>query len=122
MRFAILLLVVASMAVDAKNIGPADRFLQRWGRSDQDSKIVGGSPVDLGDRPYQIVLYWFGGFICGGSIYDADTVITASHCCDGNSASSLSIGAGGLEYDDMPIVRGLYHLPTVLRDSLNRPQ
>ena len=36
--------------------------------------------------------------MCGGSIIGDNTVLTAAHCCDGKSASSISVRAGTLEH------------------------
>jgi len=54
-------------------------------------RIVGGINAALGEFPYIISLQiWEGGHICGGSIYDEQTVVTAAHCIDGMSESRLS--------------------------------
>ena len=39
-----------------------------------------------------------GRLMCGGSIIGDNTVLTAAHCCDGVSASSISVRAGTLEH------------------------
>ena len=39
-----------------------------------------------------------GRLMCGGSIIGDNTVLTAAHCCDGKSASSISVRAGTLEH------------------------
>ncbi|KAI4459627.1 polyserase-related [Holotrichia oblita] len=59
-----------------------------------DGRIIGGSSVDISAYPYQISLLWWGSHICGGSIISQRYVVTAAHCTDGSSASSLSIRAG----------------------------
>ncbi|KAK9695315.1 Trypsin [Popillia japonica] len=59
-----------------------------------DGRIIGGSSVDISQYPYQVSLLWWGSHICGGSIISASYVVTAAHCTDGSSASSLSIRAG----------------------------
>ena len=54
--------------------------------------IVGGKPAKPGKFPYQVRLYESfedeKGF-CGGSIIDAEWILTAQHCVDGASASSM---------------------------------
>lgn len=57
-------------------------------------RIVGGEETGVNELPYQVSFQYFGSHICGGSIYNANTVITAAHCCDVGSASSFSISAG----------------------------
>jgi secreted trypsin-like serine protease len=65
------------------------------GGEDGADKIVGGTPADIADFPWQISMQTQGGFhFCGGSILDADFILTASHCVDGQSAASMRIVAG----------------------------
>merc|ERR1712123_492893 len=54
-------------------------------------RIVGGEDAYYGEFPHQIVLLRGG---VGGSLIAADRVITAGHCCDGQSASGLGIRVG----------------------------
>ncbi|KAJ0425017.1 trypsin-like cysteine/serine peptidase domain-containing protein [Aspergillus carlsbadensis] len=56
--------------------------------------IVGGDEASIEEYPYQIQLLSNGRLICGGSIISNQYVVTAAHCTDGASASSLSIRAG----------------------------
>ncbi|KAL3441852.1 trypsin-like cysteine/serine peptidase domain-containing protein [Aspergillus insuetus] len=56
--------------------------------------IVGGDEASIEEYPYQIQLLSNGRLICGGSIISNQYVVTAGHCTDGASASSLSIRAG----------------------------
>ena len=46
-----------------------------------------------------------GRLMCGGSIIGDNTVLTAAHCCDGKSASSISVRAGTLEHAKGGVVR-----------------
>lgn len=48
-----------------------------------DGKIVGGTAANAGDAPWQIALLRSGSFTCGGSIINANTVVTAAHCVSG---------------------------------------
>lgn len=59
-----------------------------------DGRIVGGNPVDVREFPYQISLRSNGQHSCGGSIISQRYILTAAHCTNGLSASSLSIRAG----------------------------
>lgn len=73
---------------------PIDRFLSKT--READGKIVGGVVAKEGEVPYIISLQrkgWSGGWShsCGGSILNANTIITAAHCVDGASPSSLQI-------------------------------
>jgi len=70
------------------------------GRSSDDDfdKIVGGQAADKGEYPWQVSMQrssWSGSYhFCGGSIIDERTVVTAAHCIEGVSASSLQVVAG----------------------------
>ena len=53
-----------------------------------EDKIVGGKEVTPNSLPFQISLQRrgaLGGFSqsCGGSIYNANTILNAAHCVDG---------------------------------------
>jgi len=67
-------------------------------------RIVGGEDAYYGEFPHQIVLLRGGvggSLMCGGSLVAADRVITAGHCCDGQSASGLGIRVGNQNlYED----------------------
>ena len=57
--------------------------------------IVGGVQVSISEYPYQISLQTTSGFhFCGGSIVNAEWIVTANHCVDGQSASGMRIRAG----------------------------
>merc|ERR1719315_93664 len=59
--------------------------------------IVGGEEAGVGEFPHQIALLRGGvggSLMCGGSLVAADTVVTAAHCCDGQSASRLGVRVG----------------------------
>lgn len=63
------LTVQSSLAVLEKNVDDTD--VQR---------IVGGNFADRGEYPWLIVLRYNNRFLCGGSIIDEETVLTAAHC------------------------------------------
>ena len=48
----------------------------------------------MGSVPYQVSFEYYNSHFCGGSILDANNVLTAAHCCDYGSASSFSVSAG----------------------------
>ncbi|XP_045206198.2 chymotrypsin-1-like [Mercenaria mercenaria] len=53
------------------------------GITDRDKdRIVGGNFADRGEYPWLIVLRYNGGFICGGTILNKDTILTAAHCVE----------------------------------------
>jgi len=69
-------------------------------------RIVGGTEADVGEFPHQIALLRGGvggSLMCGGSLVSANRVITAGHCCDGQSASRLGVRVGNHNlYEDDP--------------------
>lgn len=64
-----------------------------------DIKIVGGSPANIEDYPYQIALFSvdeegnINEFMCGGSIIDRYWVVTAAHCVLQNAHNKQRIVA-----------------------------
>ena len=81
------------LPADLVNIPDLERSL---GISD---RIVGGEIVEPNSIPFQVSMQFkgiLGGFShsCGGSVYDASTILTAAHCCAGQSASNIQIVAG----------------------------
>lgn len=60
--------------------------------------IVGGDQATAGDFPFIVSLSRSGGsHFCGGSLLNANTVLTAAHCSVGQSASSVQVRAGSLK-------------------------
>ncbi|XP_034240718.1 trypsin alpha-3-like [Thrips palmi] len=46
----------------------------------QDIRIIGGDDVDIAQFPYQVALFYFDEFRCGGSILNENFILTAAHC------------------------------------------
>jgi trypsin len=67
---------------------------------EDDNKIVGGHDAQAKDAPFQVAMLNKGRQICGGSILDENTVMTAAHCCTGG-AHSLTVGYGSVMLDDV---------------------
>ena len=61
--------------------------------------VVGGTPTTGSAHPWQVSLQ-SGGHICGGSIVDSTTIVTAAHCTEGLSAGDLSVRAGVTNHSD----------------------
>merc|ERR1711910_17450 len=102
MRAAVLLAVVAVATGAPKFSKKAlSTPLSRGG-----GKIIGGTEVSPGEFPHQIALLRGGvggSLMCGGSLVAPDEVITAGHCCDGQSASRLGVRVGNHHlYEDDP--------------------
>jgi trypsin len=65
--------------------------------STDDADIVGGVAASQGDFPFIVSLQSStGSHFCGGSLLNANTVLTAAHCTVGQTASSLRVRAGSL--------------------------
>ncbi|KAH7074004.1 trypsin [Paraphoma chrysanthemicola] len=65
--------------------------------SSDDADIVGGVAASSGDFPFIVSLQTSSGsHFCGGSLLNANTVLTAAHCTVGQSAGSLRVRAGTL--------------------------
>ncbi|KAF2018272.1 trypsin-domain-containing protein [Aaosphaeria arxii CBS 175.79] len=60
-------------------------------------QIVGGVPATAGEFPFIVSLQRGGSHFCGGSLLNANTVVTAAHCAVGQSASNLRVRAGSLQ-------------------------
>ncbi|CAO2650811.1 Nn.00g091080.m01.CDS01 [Neocucurbitaria sp. VM-36] len=62
----------------------------------QENDIVGGVPSQQGNFPFIVSLQKNGAHFCGGSLLNANTVVTAAHCAVGQTASTLKVRAGSL--------------------------
>ncbi|KAJ4260813.1 hypothetical protein NW757_001196 [Fusarium falciforme] len=58
--------------------------------------IVGGTAASAGDFPFIVSISYNGGPWCGGTLLNANTVMTAAHCTSGRSASAFQVRAGSL--------------------------
>merc|ERR1712106_441389 len=93
MRAAILLAVVA-VATGAPKFS---KQAISTPLSSGGGRIVGGTEASPGEFPHQIALLRGGvggSLMCGGSLVAPNMVVTAGHCCDGQSASRLGVRVG----------------------------
>ncbi|KAF4441035.1 AChain A Fusarium Oxysporum Trypsin At Atomic Resolution [Fusarium acutatum] len=58
--------------------------------------IVGGTSASAGDFPFIVSISRNGGPWCGGSLLNANTVLTAAHCVSGYAQSGFQVRAGSL--------------------------
>uniref|UniRef100_A0A8C0BKK4 Peptidase S1 domain-containing protein n=1 Tax=Buteo japonicus TaxID=224669 RepID=A0A8C0BKK4_9AVES len=47
---------------------------------EDESRIIGGKPCSINQRPFQVALIKRDQILCGGSLIDAQWVLTAAHC------------------------------------------
>ncbi|XP_064537792.1 trypsin delta [Drosophila montana] len=64
-----------------------------------DGRIVGGTATTISSFPWQISLQRSGSHSCGGSVYSANIIVTAAHCLQSVSASSLQVRAGSTNWN-----------------------
>ena len=58
------------------------RPLAEIGANRNESRIVGGAKSIVGDWGWQVAIYRYKQFICGGSIINSKWVLTAAHCIE----------------------------------------
>lgn len=58
--------------------------------------IVGGVAASAGDFPFIVSVQLSGSHFCGGTLLNANTVVSAAHCYFGRTGSSWRIRAGSL--------------------------
>ena len=65
----------------------------------QPAEIVGGQQAPY-PIPWQVSVQFFGNHICGGTILDTYTILSAAHCFDGygDSVDGLDIRAGSIKW------------------------
>jgi trypsin len=93
--------VFVALAVPALISGaaiPQDDPPFNWEEGSSD--IVGGVSASQGDLPSMVSVQLSGlGHLCGGTLLNANTVVSAAHCYYGRTTSTFTIRAGSLVSD-----------------------
>lgn len=83
---------IASESDPAENPGEAQNDAsEQVDQSEGEGLIVGGFNINIQNAPYTVSLRLNGGFICGGALVNADTVVTAAHCVAGYEKNVLLV-------------------------------
>lgn len=86
------------------------------------NRIIGGRTLNIEEVPFQIALYDKGLFICGGSILNANWILTAAHCVKGGGKFRIRAGSkftnrgGVLRSAGVVVVNSGYNLRTMQHD------
>ncbi|MEW6991084.1 trypsin-like serine protease [Colwelliaceae bacterium 6441] len=93
---------VSLLAMTGLIASSAVSFSASADKGDAKTQIVGGTESTPHSRPYQVALLMNGRQGCGGTLISSEWVLTAGHCLDSASTSSLTVqigahvmGAGG---------------------------
>lgn len=65
-------------------------------------RIIGGSAVDISQRPYQAAIFANGEFIAGGVIINNQWILTAAHVVHNRSTSSITVSTGYTNLNNDP--------------------
>lgn len=60
----------------------------------QQSRVIGGTSAAPSAWPWQVAMYLNGQFLCGGTLVNPNTVITAAHCTDRMFYGDFEVHAG----------------------------
>ncbi|XP_076289169.1 chymotrypsin-2-like isoform X2 [Lasioglossum baleicum] len=63
-------------------------------------KIVGGTPAEDGQFPYQASLRYRSRHFCGGSVLNKRWILTAAHCLSGLNGNGITVVLGTNKLDD----------------------
>lgn len=72
-------------------------------------RIVGGTEATRGKYPHQVSMQYRNSHICGGSIYDENTIVTAAHCADAASGHNTFSVVVGVHNIDNPEASAVVH-------------
>ncbi|CAG9760557.1 unnamed protein product [Ceutorhynchus assimilis] len=88
--YCVMFLVLVSGGHCVPRLSDRQRLLQMK----NELRIIGGSPANIKDYPYQVLLLIDDKASCGGSIINENFIVTAAHCIYDVAASQVKIRAG----------------------------
>lgn len=83
LKLAVILLVLVQSCVGIS-----------WAKNSENTRIVGGTEVDIKEAAFIVLIVYDGRPLCGASIITYNYVITAAHCTEGMRSKELTIRAG----------------------------
>ncbi|KAF2818518.1 trypsin-domain-containing protein [Ophiobolus disseminans] len=89
-------LAIPALALAAAIPQPQDVEIPNWDEGSPENDIVGGVAAAQGDFPFIVSIQRSGSHFCGGTLLNANTVLTAAHCAVGQTASQIKVRAGSL--------------------------
>ncbi|KAL4647313.1 transmembrane protease serine 13-like [Arapaima gigas] len=77
------------------------------GKPQVGTRIIGGTPAQLGQWPWQVSLHYLGSHTCGGSLVAPDFIVTAAHCFPRSSSgysdpNNWQVYGGAVSQNNLP--------------------
>lgn len=80
-----------------------------WAKNDENTRIVGGTVVDIKEAAFIVLIIYHKNPLCGASIITNNFVLTAAHCTEGMKPKDLTIRAGSSKVGE----GDLYYVSTI---------
>ncbi|CAK9805102.1 TRYP7 [Anthophora plagiata] len=84
-----------------------------------DPRIVNGVNVNPGEIPYQVSLQTRGSHFCGGSVLNANYILTAAHCVVNQNVNTIVVVAGTVNLQSRTLVRQAVKI--IVHEKYNPP-
>lgn len=87
-------------AVETKKCNLKSCSAPSCGKDNMKGRVVGGEEALPNAWPWQVGLYYYDEFFCGGTLVSESTVITAAHCTKSREAEGITVVVGDHDRDD----------------------